>query len=138
MTDERLPPNKVQLRRELRALAREFADRVVDVLEEHGMFEERPNDWSVQTPRVRRTPDALSALCERLLEVLETTDDAVAISRLAQDVGMSTREIAHPLSLLIDKGLVVRSGLRRGARYRLAHKQVGRKVRARPSRGGQG
>lgn len=134
MTAGRLPPNKAQLRRELRSLAKEFADRVFVLLEEHGIFDERSSDWSVQAPRVRRSPDALSALSERLLVALEEADEAVAISRLAQAVALSTREIAHPLSLLIEQGKVVRSGQRRGARYRLVPKKGRPKARARRSR----
>jgi len=118
--EQRLKPNRTVLKRELRLLAREFADNVVKLLDEHGLFDEIPAVADETAARVRRSPDALAALCDRLLEVVRSCEEPAAISTLATRLGLSPREVAHPLTLLTERGDIIRTGRRRGARYGLA------------------
>lgn len=119
-------PTRTTLKRELRRLAREFADDLVELLEHHGMWEaprdDEPNDFAAK--RVRRTPAALGRVADRILSDLRGRRRPVAISAVAKGLGMTPREIAHPMSQLVAEGKVARTGERRGARYRLVSKRA--------------
>lgn len=122
-------PTRTALRRELRNLARAFADGVVELLDRHGMWEEAPIEESDLGKRTRRTMDALQSVGELVLADLRSRKQPVAISVIAEALGMDTREVAHPIHLLVSEGKVVQSGSRRGARY-----QVARRARAKPKK----
>jgi len=114
----------------MRRLARDFADDLVELLERHGMWDlpqdDEPNDFGAK--RVRRTTVALERVAARIVEDLQGRRRPVAISTVAKALGMTPREIAHPMSLLVDRGRVVRTGERRGARYRLATKRAAKRA----------
>jgi hypothetical protein len=115
-------PTRTALRRELRNLARAFADGVVDLLDRHGMWEETLVEESDLGKRTRRTMDALQSVAELVMGDLRGRKQPVAISVIAEALGMDTREVAHPIHLLVSEGKVVQSGSRRGARYQLARR----------------
>lgn len=118
-------PTRTELRRELRVIARAFVERLVEALEQHGVFEEpKRDDDDDQSRRVRRSADVLGEMGERVLAHLRTRKRPVAISEIAVALETSTRALAHPLALLVASGRVERSGARRGARYRLAGKSM--------------
>jgi DNA-binding transcriptional ArsR family regulator len=121
-------PTRAALRRELRRLARNFADDIVDLLDRHGVWDdvkaERPA--TTESPRVRRSPDALAKVKSRIVSELRTRSEPVSIGSIAATLGLTSRQITHPMSLLVDEGLVLRTGIRRGARYRLAPQKRGR------------
>ncbi|MBI4953006.1 MAG: hypothetical protein HY908_13310 [Myxococcales bacterium] len=109
---------RATLRRELRRLTRDFADALLEVLERHGVFEEPDEDEPAL--RVRRSQDALDDICERVLVELRGRRQPEPIGTIAHDLGTEPRYLAHPLALLVERGVVVRTGRRRGARYALA------------------
>jgi len=97
--------------------------------------DDEPNDFGAK--RVRRTTAALERVADRIVEDLQGRRRAVAISTVAKGLGMTPREIAHPMSLLITRGKVVRTGERRGARYRLATKRAAKRAAKRSAGAGQ-
>ena len=113
--------NKAALKRELRKLARDFAEDVIATLERHGVFDEdttlRPRD---EARRSRRSSSSLGKLMARIVADLETRSQPVAIGQVAGALGLTSRKIAYPMSMLVDAGQVVRHGTRRAARYQLA------------------
>ena len=119
-------PTRTALKRELRRLARDFADELVDLIERHGMWDapqdDEPDDLGIK--RVRRTAAALERVAGRILNDLQGRRRPVAISTVAKGLGMTPREIAHPMSLLVAQGKVILTGERRGTRYRLAAKRA--------------
>ena len=81
----RLPParkpTRTTMRRELRNLARAFADGVVELLDRHGMWEEAAADEEdIAGKRVRRTMDTLRDVADRILGDLRSRKQPVAIS----------------------------------------------------------
>ena len=121
--EERLRPSRAELKRELRRLSREFADQVLDTLERHGVFDEPTSVADDPKPkRVRRTGVALLRVSGRVLEVLETERRPMSISEVAKAVRMTTRAVAHPLSMLVAEGRITCKGERRGARYQAVRK----------------
>jgi len=120
----------------LRRLAREFADDLVELLEDHGMWDgsqdDVPNEFGAK--RVRRTIAALERVAARILSDLRGRRRPVAISTVAKGLGMTPREIAHPMSLLVAEGKVARTGERRGTRYRLVAKVRAKRKAQRPRR----
>lgn len=117
------PPSRAAIRRELRRLARELADTLVDMLDGSGVWSDGRVDHlngDAGAKRVRRTAEALDKVMARIVADLRTRKEAVAIGTVAATLGMTSRQIAHPMSLLVDEGKVIRTGERRGARYRLA------------------
>jgi DNA-binding transcriptional ArsR family regulator len=113
---------RTALRRELRRLARALADQVVELLDTHGLWDEQTSDREqepLSARRIRRSADALADVGKRLLGELGRHAEPVAISTLAAALGVSTRAIAHPLTRLVEQGLVARTGERRGTRYQL-------------------
>ncbi len=136
----RARPGRAALRREIRGLARDFADRIVELLDRHGLWE--PSAAAVATAegasprrskRQRRSADELSELGERIEAVLEQRRGPVAISVIAAALGAEPRDIAHPVALLVEQGRVEKSGERRGTRYRLAaRRRASRRRRRKP------
>jgi hypothetical protein len=113
-------PSRSDLRRELRRLARQFADDLIDTLDRYGVWEEPKLDAEaaeLASKRVRRTRDTLQTLGDDVLAVLLAHDEPIAISVLAEVLDLGTRTIAHPLAMLVSEGRVVQHGTRRGARY---------------------
>jgi hypothetical protein len=114
-------------------MARELADRLFELLEQQGLWEESGEPR--ETPhgaskRVRRSPDALEKLMARILADLRTRAEPVSIGQIASALGLASRQIAHPMGLLVEQGEVQQSGERRGTRYRLP----GRKRRSKRRR----
>lgn len=118
---------RTALRRELRRLSREFADELCEMLERYGVFEalaqqarpgtaHRAADEGARV-RIRRSDDALEAICGEVLEALRVERAPAAISTIAARMGTTPREIAHPLALLVARGDVTKRGERRGTRY---------------------
>jgi predicted HTH transcriptional regulator len=113
-------PTPAALRRELRRLARDFADDVVAVLEEHGMWDEPELDEDeLAARRVRRSPGDLQQVMTIIVAELKRCTEPVSIGYVAEVLGTTSRQITHPMSLLVDEGKVERSGARRGARYQV-------------------
>jgi hypothetical protein len=109
------------LRREVRRLARVFAEQLLVLLDRHGVWDEpKPAAVEAAQRRVRRSIDALGKIGDRVLADLRTRKEPVAISQIATALGHSPRQLSHPLALLVAEGKVVLSGERRGARYQLA------------------
>jgi hypothetical protein len=120
------------LRREVRKLALDLAQALMQLLERQGLWDEgalptrapgaeaslRPE--SEESRRVRRPTALLDALSERLVGALRHERAPVAISALARRLGTSPRVISHPLAQLVARGEVSKSGTRRGTRYALA------------------
>jgi hypothetical protein len=129
--DRRL--TRAQVRQQVRRMARELADAMVSLLERHGMWgEETANETHDEEPkpkRVRRSESALEELCAELYDVVQRASEPMAISAIADAAGLDRRDVAHPLSLLVDEGKLVRSGARRGTRYRAVRPRVGKTVR---------
>ncbi len=135
-------PTRTALRRELRRLARDFADDIVDLLDRHGMWDEvkaEPAEIDNDDKRVRRSADALGRVKTRILAELATRSTPVSIGSVAATLGLTSRQITHPMSLLVEEGVVERSGARRGARYQLTpdspRKRAPKKKRAARKRG---
>jgi len=117
------PPSRAAIRRELRRLTRELADTLVEMLDNSGVWSDarvERADGDAGARRVRRTTEALDKVMARILADLRTRKEPVAIGTVAATLGVTSRQIAHPMSLLVTEGRVRRSGERRGARYRLA------------------
>lgn len=111
-------PTPAALRRELRKLARDFADDVVALLEDHGMWDEpEPQSDELGGRRVRRSPDDLQEVMAAILTDLAERDRPVPIGDVATALETTSRRITHPMSLLVEEGKVKRTGERRGARY---------------------
>ena len=101
-------------------MARELADRLFELLEEQGLWDESgERDGADASKRVRRTPDTLEKLMSRILADLRTRAEPVSIGQVAAALGLTSRQIAHPMSLLVEEGKVLQSGQRRGTRYQL-------------------
>lgn len=141
MTRERL--TKAALRRAIRAMALELADAVVDMVEAEGLWDEPPaeEDAELAAPRVRRSPADLERCMDRIVAAVEEAAAPVAIGAIAERLGTSSRQIAHPMARLVEEGRVVRTGARRGARYevprgkrRASPDGTVREPRARPPR----
>ena len=66
-------PTPAALRRELRKLARDFADDVVALLEDHGMWDEpEPDSDALGARRMRRSPDDLLQVMDAILDDLSS------------------------------------------------------------------
>lgn len=118
-------PSRSELRRQVRSLARRFADELVDLLDESGFWDE-PEPMSEQDPlnrRVRRSGAALEEVASRIEADLRARRQAVAISAIAEAMEMSARELTHPMNRLLEDGRIVRVGEKRGARYKIAPKR---------------
>ena len=76
--------------------------------------------------RVRRSLDTLHEMGERILASLGAHGESVAISDIAVELGLTPRDIAHPIALLVSEGKVVKSGTRRGTRYQIAKRRTKR------------
>ena len=101
-------------------MARNFAEQLLDLLDEHGYWDDHQDvDEAFRSKRVRRTGDTLHLVEKQILDALGSYSEAVAISVVADALGLSSRSIAHPLTRLVEQGDVERQGERRGARYRL-------------------
>lgn len=126
-------PTPAALRRELRKLARDFADDVVALLEEHGMWDEpEPDSDALGARRLRRSPDDLLQVMDAIVEDLAARGDPVSIGEVADALETTSRRITHPMSLLVEEGKVLRTGERRGARYELKRpKATKKKAKAR-------
>jgi DNA-binding transcriptional ArsR family regulator len=116
-------PGRAALRRELRQLAREFADEIVRVLDSHGIWSEGARDASDDTRRIRRTMTDLETVMGQIVADLSTRSEPVAIGKIADMLSLSSRQVAHPMAMLVESGQVIRSGERRGARYQIAPRQ---------------
>jgi len=111
------------VRRELRQLAREFADQLVVMLERHGVWDDEGHERELgddAARRIRRSLADLEKVMNRILADLNTRKEPVAIGKVAATLGLTSRQAAHPMSLLVETGKVLRHGERRGARYELA------------------
>ena len=123
MTDPELPlrGSRTALRRQLRQMARSFAEQLLDLLDEHGYWDEREEaEDTFRSKRVRRTDETLDRVERQILDVMANYSEPVAISVVAEALGLSARSISHPLARLVEENKVIRSGERRGARYLLA------------------
>ena len=113
-------PTPAALRRELRKLARDFADDVVALLDDHGMWDEpEPDSDALGARRMRRSPDDLLQVMDAILDDLSSRAGPVSIGEVADALETTSRRITHPMSMLVDEGKVARTGERRGARYEL-------------------
>ncbi len=124
---------RAALRQRVRAMARDIADGLVELLERHGRWDEAA-PAPVEEPgpkRVRRSEAALEEVCAEVIDLLRRAKEPLAISAIADALGLGRREVAHPLSLLVEEGKLLRSGTRRGTRYSLA----GRRTLAPPRTG---
>ncbi len=116
-------PTRTALKRELRSLARDFADDMLALLDRHGVWDESRPEHTVDdddAKRVRRSGDALKEVKTRILAELGSCSEPVSIGAVASTLGMTSRQITHPMSILVDAGDVQRTGIRRGARYQIA------------------
>jgi hypothetical protein len=114
-------PGRAALRRELRVMARDFADQLVGLLERAGFWDERHGGEADDEPkRVRRSSDTLDDVKELIVAELKQLRGPVGIGAVAAALGMKSRQITHPMSLLVEEGKIVRHGVRRGARYEIA------------------
>lgn len=125
------------LKGELRQLTRAFAHDLIALLDRYGVFDEdkplKPPP-KMETKRVRRTQDALDVVQGRILDDLRTRTEAVSIGMVARSLGLTSRQVAHPMRLLVENGVVLRSGERRGARYQLNKRKAAAKKRTRKRR----
>jgi DNA-binding transcriptional ArsR family regulator len=121
------------LRRDVRKLARAFAEQLLGLLERHGVWDEPRAAPAIEPSqrRVRRSMDALGRVADRVLADLRARKEPVAISEIAAALGASARQLSHPLALLVAEGKVTLTGERRGARYQLAGRARGRRRRKR-------
>lgn len=125
------------LRRQLRRLARDFADEVARLLDRHGTWHRsgpsaghaRDRDRAPKPQRQRRSAASLKDIGDRIIRELGSHSQPMAISTIAAQLGVEPRQIAHPIALLVGQGLVIQTGERRGTRYQLAPR------RAAPRRG---
>jgi hypothetical protein len=114
-------PSRAALRQELRALVIGLADRIVEALDRHGVWETQTAPAETHAPRrVRRSATALQELGGRIVAELRLRRTPVRIGAIARELGLRSRQLAHPLALLVEEGAVVRTGTRRGACYELA------------------
>jgi hypothetical protein len=140
---------RAALRREARKLGLELAQTLIGLLELHGLWDDAPgagraslgddaaahDSEAGDAHRVRRSAELLDTWCERIVGALRHERAPIAISALARRLGASPREIFHPLVLLVARGLVSKSGTRRGTRYALKLRRPARaKQRARTTR----
>ena len=127
-----LKPTRAEVKRELRRITREFADTLLETLDRLGVWSNGAADEEEEelaAIRVRRSAPALSKLCELIIDDLRARRRPVAISTIAQSLGLTTREISHPLATLVQESKVLKSGERRGTRYQLARQRRSRRPR---------
>ena len=114
---------RTELKRELKQLARQFADQLVDLLDAYGVWDEPDEvagpEQGLRSRRVRRGVDELERMGERVVAALRKLVKPAAISELAEVMRLDARNIAHPLARLVEGGTIVRTGERRGTRYHL-------------------
>jgi hypothetical protein len=124
-------PTRAALRHELRRLALELADRLMEafdelgIWDEHGRFAVRPHAAEAESApghgeearRVRRPDSALRAIRDRVVVTLQHLGAPAPISAIARRLGMNVRALAHPLALLVQGGRVAKTGTRRGTKY---------------------
>jgi len=125
-------PGRTVVRRELRRVARAFADELLSTLDELGVF-----DPEARTParakRVRRSDHKLDELSVRIIALMNHYGEALAISDIAAGLELSKRDIAHPIAQLVAAEKLVQIGERRGVRYVVPTKGP-RKAAAKPQR----
>jgi hypothetical protein len=123
------------LKRELRNLARDFADQLVEVLDRYGMWDApEEDDQDLASKRVRRSLDTLHEVGDHILASLSDHGEQIAISDIAAELGLTPRDIAHPIALLVSEGKVIKSGTRRGTRYQVARRRTKRPPSMAPPR----
>ncbi|MFP6684758.1 MAG: hypothetical protein VB934_08600 [Polyangiaceae bacterium] len=109
-------PGRTVVRRELRRVARAFADELLSTLDDLGVF-----DPEARTParakRVRRSDHNLDELSVRIIALMNHYGEALAISDIAAGLELSKRDIAHPMAQLVAAEKLVQIGERRGVRY---------------------
>jgi hypothetical protein len=124
------------VRPEIEAAVRRAAERMVAdilaLLDEAGAVGEEPS--AGPRPRVRRRAQSLERLASEVLVALARRD-GVSIGAIARDVGAKARELTRPLTWLLARGQVRRTGERRGARYFLVRAAPARGNKKRPLRG---
>ena len=110
------------LRSLVRRLAEEFAERLVAEIDARGLLatlEPRPTQAALPA-RIRRDDVMLDTVCEQLLAFARRSAEPLAIRTRATELELPRTALAHPLRLLVARGLLVRTGERRGTRYALA------------------
>jgi DNA-binding MarR family transcriptional regulator len=123
------------VRPEIEAAIRRAAERMVTdlltLLAEHGAIAEAAA--AEPRPRVRRRAQNLERLAAEVLAALAQRD-GVSVGAIARDLGAAARELTRPLTWLLARGQVRRTGERRGARYFLVEAAPARRARKRPAR----
>lgn len=109
-------PGRTVVRRELRRIARAFADELLSTLDELGVFDPEAKT-PARTKRVRRSDHNLDELSVRILALMSHYGEALAISDIAAGLELSKRDIAHPVAQLVAADKLVQLGERRGVRY---------------------
>lgn len=108
----------VPVRPEIEAALRRAAERMIGevlaILAEAGpvMQERAPGPRR----RMRRRAHSLERLAAEVLATLSTRD-GVSVGDIARALGAEARELTRPLTWLLQRGQVRRTGERRGARY---------------------
>jgi DNA-binding transcriptional ArsR family regulator len=75
--------------------------------------------------RVRRPAESLERLAGEVLGALARRG-GLAVSEIAQTIGATPREIARPITWLLGRGAITKTGERRGTRYDLARRTPAR------------
>ena len=135
--DEDKPPRpgRTVVKRELRRVARAFADELFDTLDELGVFETDIKPSSKPT-RVRRSDHKLDEVSARILAMMNHYGEALAISDIAAGLELSKRDIAHPIAMLVAAEKLIQLGERRGVRYMANTKATAKRSKAKPRAGG--
>ncbi len=114
-------PGRTVVRRELRRVARAFADELLSTLDDLGVFDPEAK-IPARAKRVRRSDHNLDELSVRIIALMNHYGEALAISDIAAGLELSKRDIAHPIAQLVAAEKLVQIGERRGVRYVLPTK----------------
>jgi DNA-binding transcriptional ArsR family regulator len=71
--------------------------------------------------RIRRPAERLERLAGEVLGVLARRS-GLAVSEIAHSIGATPREITRPITWLLGRGAITKTGERRGTRYYLARR----------------
>src|SRR5829696_805583 len=80
---------------------------------------------AMKRARVRRPAESLERLAVEVLGALARRG-GLAVSEIAQTIGATPREIARPITWLLGRGAISKTGERRGTRYDLARRTPAR------------
>ena len=118
---------RVQARRRIEVALRRAAERmiaeVLALLPPEAGAGARParGTPAAPMPRIRRPAERLERVAGEVLGVLARRS-GLAVSEIAETIGATPRELTRPITWLLARGAITKTGERRGTRYYLARR----------------